>query len=86
MEIFILQIVYVQQVLKNVRMLMFINGLKLMSACIAYITMYSLRWHCSLIRDGLGSVTLISSSVFLLVNTGHKLIFFARSESCLRTK
>jgi len=36
----------------------------------------------------LGSVTLISSAIFLLVNTGRRslLIFFARSESCLRTK
>ena len=44
--------------------------------------------HCSLTRGGLGSVTLISSAIFLLVNTGRNslLIFFARSESCLRTK
>ena len=43
--------------------------------------------HCWFINRGLASATLISSAIFLLVNTGLRslFIFFPRSESCLRT-
>ena len=41
----------------------------------------------SAINGGLASATLMSSAIFLLVNTGRRslFIFFPRSDSCLRT-
>ena len=94
-EIFVLQIVYIQQVFTNDGMLMFINVLKKVSACIAHITCITRitfifinttlfvdkRWFEFCDFD-------LICNFLACINTGRKwlLIFFTRSESCLHTK
>ena len=88
-EIFLPQIGYIPQVFTNDRMLMFINALKQVSACIAHITcitqMTFVFINNSLFvnKRSFGFCHLISSAIFLLVNTGRKslLIFFVSQKA-----